>query len=99
MHHPLSRRELLARGGATSAALAVAATLPVIPLLEETVSAQGQETRPPSEPFGYCLNTSTIRGHNLAITEEIDIAAEAGYRAIEPWIGKIDAYVDQGGSL
>ena len=38
----------------------------------------------------YCLNMSTIRGHKLSITEEVDIAAEAGYRAIEPWIGKID---------
>jgi sugar phosphate isomerase/epimerase len=86
--------------------LAAAAALPAIPFLEETVSAQQtpQPTPQPSdrsatEPFGYCLNTSTIRGHNLSITEEIDIAAEAGYRAIEPWIGKIDAYVEKGGSL
>ena len=108
MHDRPSRRDLLARGGAT---LAAAAALPAIPLLEETVNAQQPGTpganpaasnapaRPASEPFGYCLNTSTIRGHNLSITEEIDTAAEAGYRAIEPWIGKIDAYVDQGGSL
>src|SRR5687768_10085138 len=108
MHDRPSRRDLLARGGA---ALAAAASLSAIPLLEETVNAQqpgapganpaasNSPARPASEPFGYCLNTSTIRGHNLSITEEIDIAAEAGYRAIEPWIGKIDAYVDQGGSL
>ena len=107
MRNPLSRRDLLTRGGAVGATLAAAA-LPAIPLLEETVSAQTpqanpqanpQQNRPANEPFGYCLNTSTIRGHNLSITEEIDTAAEAGYRAIEPWIGKIDAYVDQGGSL
>jgi sugar phosphate isomerase/epimerase len=103
MQTPLSRRDLLTRGGAT---IAAAAALPAIPFLEETVSAQQtpQPTPQPSdrsaaEPFGYCLNTSTIRGHNLSITEEIDIAAEAGYRAIEPWIGKIDAYVEKGGSL
>jgi len=102
MHTELSRRDLLTRG----ATLAAAAALPAIPFLEETVSAQQtpQPTPQPSdrsatEPFGYCLNTSTIRGHNLSITEEIDIAAEAGYRAIEPWIGKIDAYVEKGGSL
>jgi sugar phosphate isomerase/epimerase len=97
----------LTRGGALGAALAAAAALPAIPLLEETVSAQassaqdqaGRPQRPASEPFGYCLNTSTIRGHKLSITEEVDIAAEAGYRAIEPWIGKIDEYVDKGGSL
>jgi 2-keto-myo-inositol isomerase len=104
-----TRRDLLTRGGALGATLAAAAAIPAIPLLEETVSAQQNReqnresgrapTGAPSEPFGYCLNTSTIRGHNLSITEEIDIAAEAGYRAIEPWIGKIDAYVDQGGTL
>jgi 2-keto-myo-inositol isomerase len=106
MHTPLSRRDLLTRGGALGAAFAAAAAIPGIPLVEENVSAQQirepenrEPDRAPSEPFGYCLNTSTIRGHNLSITEEIDIAAEAGYRAIEPWIGKIDAYVDQGGSL
>ena len=97
MHHRPSRR----------AVLAAAAALPAIPLLEETVSAQAQPStatdrhadRPANEPFGYCLNTSTIRGHKLSITEEIDVAAEAGYRAIEPWIGKIDDYVNRGGSL
>src|SRR5687767_2655474 len=101
MPHPLSRRDLLTRGGAVGAALAATAALPALPLLETPVSAQQNPapSRPANEPFGYCLNTSTIRGHNLSITEEVDIAAEAGYRAIEPWIGKIDAYLDQGGSL
>ena len=55
--------------------------------------------RPATEPFGYCLNHSTIRDFNLSIVEEIDVAAEAGYHAIEPWIGKIDEYVAKGGSL
>ena len=62
-------------------------------------SRSGKRQRPAIEPFGYCLNTSTIRGHNLSIVEEVDIAAEAGYEAIEPWIGKLDEYVDKGGSL
>lgn len=102
MDHPLTRRDLLTRG----ATVAAMAALPAIPFSENTVSAQqtpsaaaAAPARPASEPFGYCLNTSTIRGHNLTIVEEVDIAAEAGYRAIEPWIGKIDAYLDQGGSL
>jgi len=108
MQHPPSRRDLLTRGGALGAAMAAAAALPAVPFLEETVSAQTQPSpasdraasqRPSSEPFAYCLNTSTIRGHNLSIVEEVDIAAEAGYRAIEPWIGKIDTYLDKGGNL
>jgi sugar phosphate isomerase/epimerase len=47
----------------------------------------------------YCFNTSTIRGQKLSIVEEIDIAAKAGYQAIEPWIGEIQTYVEGGGSL
>ena len=49
--------------------------------------------------FRYCFNTSTIRGQKLSLVEEIDIAAEAGYQAIEPWISEIQHYVEGGGSL
>ncbi len=49
--------------------------------------------------FRYCCNTSTIRGQKLTLAEEIDIAAQAGYHAIEPWIGEIEAHVQGGGSL
>jgi sugar phosphate isomerase/epimerase len=49
--------------------------------------------------FRYCFNTSTIRGQKLSLVEEIDIAAQAGYQAIEPWIGEIQKYVEQGGLL
>jgi sugar phosphate isomerase/epimerase len=49
--------------------------------------------------FRYCFNTSTIRGQKLTLAEEIDIAAQAGYHAIEPWIGEIEAHVQGGGSL
>ncbi len=55
--------------------------------------------RPANEPFGYCLNMSTVRGHKLPITAEVDLAADAGYTAIEPWMGKLDEYVKGGGSL
>lgn len=50
-------------------------------------------------PFSYCLNTSTIRGEGRELPEMIEIAAEAGYRGIEPWISELDAYTDGGGSL
>src|SRR5690349_12259617 len=50
-------------------------------------------------PFRYCLNTSTIRGQKLALVEELEITAKAGYQGIEPWINEIDGYVVQGGSL
>ena len=51
------------------------------------------------EPFRYCLNTSTVRGQNLPLTEKIDIAAKAGYHALEPWIGEIEEHVRGGGAL
>lgn len=65
----------------------------------QSASQRAPSRRPASEPFGYCLNHSTIRDHKLSIVEEIDVAAEAGYQAIEPWIGKVDEYVAKGGSL
>jgi 2-keto-myo-inositol isomerase len=49
--------------------------------------------------FKYCLNTSTIRGQQLGLAKEIEVAAKAGYAAIEPWISSICDYVNQGGSL
>jgi 2-keto-myo-inositol isomerase len=61
--------------------------------------AQKDPARPAGEPFGYCLNLSTIRGQKLPLAEEIEIAAKAGYHAIEPWMNKIDEHVKKGGSL
>lgn len=87
----MDRRETLITAGATVAAVfangAVAspATLP--------------QDRSDAEPFGYCLNTSTIRGDGLGIVEKIELAAKAGYKGIEPWIREFDEYTKQGGSL
>lgn len=47
----------------------------------------------------YCLNTSTIREQKLGIVGEVEIAAKAGYDAIEPWMNTLHAYVEGGGSL
>jgi sugar phosphate isomerase/epimerase len=52
-----------------------------------------------NQPFGYCLNTSTIRGNNLDVAAQIDVAAKAGYNGIEPWVRDIDAYTGKGGTL
>jgi sugar phosphate isomerase/epimerase len=61
--------------------------------------APGAQDRPKAEPFGYCLNTSTLRGQKLPLKEEIELAAKAGYNAVEPWISEIDQYQKSGGSL
>jgi 2-keto-myo-inositol isomerase len=66
------------------------------------MSASDSPAAPAKSGFGYCLNTSTVRdkdGHSRPISELIDIAAKAGYDAIEPWISELDAYTDAGGKL
>jgi len=85
----ISRRQLLAGAGAAVTAV--------------TTTAIGDKTAKagvnPPVPFKYCLNTSTIRGQKLALDKEIEIAAKAGYKAIEPWVHKIHEYAGAGGSL
>ena len=88
MDSPISRRNLL-QGGLAAGLGATALTAPS-PAAEAVSSA---------EPFGYCFNTSTIRGQMLGLVEEIEIIAKAGYQGIEPWIREIDQYVAGGGSL
>src|SRR4051812_38451854 len=73
MKQAMSRRDVLT--GVSGAALCAAAS-----------DAGAGPTERPQDPFTYSLNTSTIRGQNLSIVEEVDIAARAGYQAIEPWI-------------
>jgi 2-keto-myo-inositol isomerase len=84
----LTRRSLLAAG----AAVTVAAV------------AKAHDEKPAPRP-GFCLNTSTIRvgqgdwGKPRPIVESIEVAAKAGYAAIEPWIQELDEYMKAGGTL
>ena len=86
MHAHLTRRDAIAGMVGSS-------------IVATTAIAQQPEPARPRDPFTYCLNTSTIRGQNLSITDEIDIASRAGYQAIEPWINELERYVQQGGDL
>jgi sugar phosphate isomerase/epimerase len=85
MSSNLSRRRFLAASAAVGTAL--------------TTSAPAAEPASRGEPFIYSLNTSTISGQKLPLPQEVDIAAQAGYRAIEPWIRELDQFVKEGGSL
>ena len=49
--------------------------------------------------FRYALNTSTIRGYELGLVEQIEVAAQAGYQGLEPWLKDVDAYLNAGGRL
>ena len=91
--HKLSRREALAGAGL----LAGAAVFGERPGLG-AVSAGALNQAPPTS-FRYCLNTATLRGQKLGIVKEIEVAAKAGYDAIEPWIAAIEAYAQGGGAL
>ncbi len=88
-----SRRGWLACAAGASAAGASAALLAGV--------ARGDEPQPQAGPsqWKYCLNTSTIRGQKLSVPEQIDLAAKAGYDAIEPWLGDLHKYVEAGGRL
>ena len=106
MQNQSSRRELLTRAGAglTLGAVAVAGLgTSVGEAAEAAVSAQdttqAQGTSSSSNPFTYCLNTSTIRGQKLGIVEEVELVAKAGYDGIEPWMNELERYAKEGGSL
>jgi 2-keto-myo-inositol isomerase len=86
---PMNRRDMLKKTGGAAIGIAASVT-------PATAKAQRQTK---SEPFIYGLNTSTIRGHKLPLTEVIDITAKAGFRAIEPWMDEINGHVQKGGSL
>jgi 2-keto-myo-inositol isomerase len=81
----LSRRELLMAASAGAAAA--------------TVPAAADTPADTPQPFPFCLNMSTIRGQKLSPPEQVDVAAQAGYQAIEPWVGELSMYAQQGGSL
>lgn len=91
MEHGYSRRQWL---GLTAAGMALGAGPPAA-----ASAVQGTAGRPAEEPFGYCLNTATIRGQNLPLTREAELASKVGYHAIEPWVGELSDHQRKGGSL
>lgn len=93
MSKRINRRQVLAAVGA----LAATRVLPPAATGQEILrdgSALAND-----EPFRYCLNTSTIRGQKLPLPEQISIAAAAGFQGIEPWLGDLHEYAQQGNNL
>ena len=89
----LNRRQALIQTG-----LATAVGVGTVNNVISANATQGTE-RPDDKPFGYCFNTSTFRGQQLTLPEQIKVVAAAGYDGIEPWIGEIRNFVAAGGSL
>jgi 2-keto-myo-inositol isomerase len=92
--HKLSRRSALGRTGVLLGAAAFGSNF-------IGAAAQGSEptSKTDSKPFLFCLNTATIRGQKLGIVKEIEVAAKAGYDAIEPWVDSVEQFTKAGGSL
>lgn len=104
-----SRRDFLARSSSAAALAAAGAAAAAANRTEEPLNAPAAQPaprpqgvpagdRPASEPFGYCFNTSTIRGQKLPLAQVVDITAKAGWDGIEPWMDEITAHVEGGGS-
>ena len=83
----LSRRDALVRAGLVAGAACLAAPL------------RAAAPADAKSEFVLCFNTGTIRGQKVGIVKEVEIAAKAGYQAIEPWVEALDQYARAGGSL
>jgi 2-keto-myo-inositol isomerase len=49
-------------------------------------------------PMRISLNTSTLLHYNIAVDQQIDLVAEAGFTGIELWMSDIKTYLDKGGN-
>ena len=81
----ISRRNLLLAGGATA--------------LASVSSGSVAQEASKQKPWRICLNLGTLLGFNLSLEEEIDVAAKAGYNAIEPWARKVEQFAAKGGNF
>jgi hypothetical protein len=92
-HRPVSRRKLLTKGAAAGAILATGSA-------KMAKGADGATPPPDAKSrFTFCLNTSTIRGQKIPLAKEIELAAKAGFTAMEPWVAELNDHVKQGGDL
>ena len=87
----ISRRQLLAAAGGLAAAASATALSPAPAAGAPGAGGESSKVR-------FCLNMSTVRGQKLSVPDQVDLAAKAGYDAIEPWMGDLHGYVQGGGS-
>lgn len=86
MTHTISRRRVLA-GGAAGVGAALA------------LGRRTLEGAPAPGSFRYCMNAGLLRGYELGIVEQVQIAGQVGFDGIEPWIPDLEGFVASGGSL
>ena len=85
-----NRRDFLIAAGAATAAGT---------LIDPQKTNAATPSSPSSMPVRFALNTSTIRGQKLPIDKQVEVAAQAGFDGIEPWIRDVETYVNDGGNL
>ncbi|HEV2418895.1 MAG TPA: TIM barrel protein, partial [Terriglobia bacterium] len=79
--------------------LAASASLAGAGVCGSTVKAASAASDKSSPGFRYCLNFATLQGYRSGLVEMVEVAAQAGYQAIEPWVSGFHVYAEQGGSL
>jgi len=95
----LKRRDLLAGTTAVLAGGVLKAAGDPRSARKETVRVEDPQLDLLQDRFLLGLNTSTIRGQKLSIVEEVAIAAQAGYQAMEPWVDELERHAASGRSL
>ena len=96
----MTRREFLKSTAALAACAAAALTRETAAGAEDRIPRSAN--LPPTaerSAVRLALNMSTLRGQELSLPEQVDVAAKAGFDGIEPWIRDIHGYVESGGSL
>jgi len=84
------RRQFVFTATSTAVSVAAASLLPASRPTESSTMTSG---------IRYCFNTSTVRGQELSIEEQVDLVGQAGYSGIEPWMEDLVRYRQQGGRL
>lgn len=68
-------------------------------MLPEAAAAKPEMNIAPKDNFIYCLNLSTIKGHQLGFVKELEVASKAGFRSVEIWMDSLQTYLDGGKTL
>jgi len=93
----MNERKWTRREALTQTGLLAGAALALESATFSSASAQ-VSTVTNEPPFRFCLNTATLRGQKLGIVKEVEVAAQAGYSGIEPWVDAVQEFVKGGGT-
>lgn len=83
--------------GLTAGSIAAAAVPGDLSAAAGTAGFQEKRYQKGASPWPICLDTATVRPASLP--EKVQIAAKAGYDAIEPWDSELEQYEKEGGDL